>query len=134
MHLLPRHLPQLQHSVVLHCITNEHAALTDFACMLTTGCQTWLAHTYLTTRPKALSPPQSTIDSIAAATAAVTMGTLHHGVFPLASWGCWGAGQRSAPSAGGPSSMPTLDRTSSSLDEASKPAGNGQLHTLDFSM
>ncbi|KAL3149110.1 hypothetical protein ABBQ32_001950 [Trebouxia sp. C0010 RCD-2024] len=34
-------------------------------------------------------------------------------------------GPRSAPSAGGPSSMPTLERTSSSLDEVSKPAGNG---------
>lgn len=43
---------------------------------------------------------------------------------------CWGAGPRSAPSAGGPSSLPTLDRTSSSLDEAPKPAGNGQSHTV----
>lgn len=49
--------------------------------MLTTGCQTWLAYTYLTTCPKNLSPPQSTIGiSIAAATAAVTMGALHYGV------------------------------------------------------
>lgn len=54
----------------------------------------------------------------------------YYGVPPPAAWMCWGAGPRSAPSAGGPSSPPTLDRTSSSLDEASKSAGNGQLHTL----
>ena len=36
-------------------------------------------------------------------------------------------GPRSAPSAGGPLSLPTLERTSSSLDEASKSEGNGGL-------
>lgn len=34
-------------------------------------------------------------------------------------------GARSAPSAGGPSSLPTLERTSSSLDNSSATAGNG---------